>query len=46
MRGAYDLLGQKMINALTHLQHARGKNKVLMAIHTANHCVDARRLTG
>ena len=32
MRGAYGLLGQEMISALTHLQHARGKNVVFVAI--------------
>src|SRR5690606_10328511 len=32
MRGAYGLLGQEMIGALTHLQHARGKNVVFVAI--------------
>jgi hypothetical protein len=31
-RGAYGLLGQEMIGALTHLQHARGKNVVFVAI--------------
>src|SRR5690606_31338800 len=31
-RGAYGLLGQEMITALTHLQHARGKNVVFVAI--------------
>lgn len=31
-RGAYGLLGQEMISALTHLQHARGKNVVFVAI--------------
>jgi len=32
MRGAYGLLGTELINALTHLQHARGKNVVYVAI--------------
>jgi hypothetical protein len=32
LRGAYGLLGQEMIGALTHLQHARGKNVVFVAI--------------
>lgn len=32
MRGAYGLLGQEMISALTHLQHARGKHVVFVAI--------------
>jgi len=31
-RGAYGLLGQEMVTALTHLQHARGKNVVFVAI--------------
>jgi hypothetical protein len=31
-RGAYGLLGQEMIGALTHLQHARGKHVVFVAI--------------
>ena len=31
-RGAYGLLGQEMITALTQLQHARGKNVVFVAI--------------
>lgn len=31
-RGAYGLLGQEMITALTHLQHARGKHVVFVAI--------------
>ena len=31
-RGAYGLLGQEMITALTHLQHARGKNVIFVAI--------------
>ncbi len=31
-RGAYGLHGQEMIAALTHLQHARGKNVVFVAI--------------
>ncbi|WP_417251049.1 ATP-binding protein [Castellaniella sp.] len=31
-RGAYGLLGQEMVAALTHLQHARGKNVVFVAI--------------
>jgi hypothetical protein len=31
-RGSYGLLGQEMITALTHLQHARGKNVVFVAI--------------
>ena len=31
-RGAYGLLGKEMISALTHLQHARGKNVVFVAI--------------
>lgn len=30
--GAYGLLGQEMITALTHLQHARGKNVVFVSI--------------
>lgn len=32
MRGAYGLLGTEMLTALTHLQHARGKNVVFVAI--------------
>jgi len=32
LRAAYGLLGQEMIGALTHLQHARGKNVVFVAI--------------
>ena len=32
MRGAYGLLGQEMISALTHLQHARDKHVVFVAI--------------
>jgi len=32
LRVAYGLLGQEMIGALTHLQHARGKNVVFVAI--------------
>ncbi len=32
MRGAYGLHGQEMIATLTHLQHARGKNVVFVAI--------------
>ncbi len=32
LRAAYGLLGQEMIAALTHLQHARGKNVVFVAI--------------
>jgi len=32
LRGAYGLLGTELINALTHLQHARGKNVVYVAI--------------
>jgi len=32
LRGAYGLLGQEMVSALTHLQHARGKNVVFVAI--------------
>ncbi|WKB55989.1 ATP-binding protein [Eleftheria terrae] len=31
-RGAYGLLGAEMIGALTHLQHARGKHVVFVAI--------------
>jgi len=31
-RGAYGVLGQEMIGALTHLQHARGKHVVFVAI--------------
>jgi len=31
-RGAYGLLGTEMISALTHLQHARGKHVVFVAI--------------
>ena len=31
-RGAYGLLGTEMIGALTHLQHARGKNVIFVAI--------------
>ncbi len=32
LRGVYGLLGQEMIAALTHLQHARGKNVIFVAI--------------
>ena len=32
MRGAYGLLGQEMVTALTHLQHARGKNVIFVGI--------------
>lgn len=32
LRAAYGLLGQEMVGALTHLQHARGKNVVFVAI--------------
>jgi hypothetical protein len=32
LRAAYGLLAQEMIAALTHLQHARGKNVVFVAI--------------
>jgi hypothetical protein len=32
LRGAYGLLGTEMIAALTHLQHARGKNVIFVAI--------------
>jgi hypothetical protein len=32
MRGAYGLLGQELIGTLTHLQHARGKHVVFVAI--------------
>ena len=32
LRAAYGLLGQEMIGALTHLQHARGKNVVFVCI--------------
>lgn len=32
LRGAYGLLGTELIGALTHLQHARGKNVVFVAI--------------
>ncbi|WP_066013672.1 ATP-binding protein [Endozoicomonas atrinae] len=32
IRGAYGLHGQEMIATLTHLQHARGKNVVFVAI--------------
>jgi hypothetical protein len=32
LRGAYGLLGQEMVGALTHLQHARGKNVVFVCI--------------
>ncbi len=32
LRAAYGLLGQEMIGALTHLQHARGKNVVFVSI--------------
>ena len=32
LRAAYGLLGQEMISALTHLQHARGKNVVFVSI--------------
>ena len=32
LRAAYGLLGQEMISALTHLQHARGRNVVFVAI--------------
>ncbi len=31
-RGAYGLLGIEMLTALTHLQHARGKNVIFVAI--------------
>lgn len=31
-RGAYGLLGTEMIGALTHLQHARGKHVIFVAI--------------
>jgi hypothetical protein len=31
-RGAYGLLASEMLNALTHVQHARGKNVVFVAI--------------
>lgn len=31
-RGAYGLLGTEMLTALTHLQHARGKHVVFVAI--------------
>lgn len=31
-RGAYGLLGQEMITALTHLQHVRGKHVIYVAI--------------
>ncbi|MCW7536251.1 ATP-binding protein [Aquabacterium sp. A7-Y] len=31
-RGAYGLLGAEMIGALTHLQHARGKHVIFVAI--------------
>jgi len=31
-RGAYGLLGTEMISALTHLQHARGKHVIFVAI--------------
>lgn len=32
MRAAYGLLGQEMVGALTHLQHARGKNVIFVCI--------------
>lgn len=32
LRAAYGLLGQEMVGALTHLQHARGKNVVFVCI--------------
>lgn len=32
LRGAYGLLGSEMIGALTHLQHARGKHVIFVAI--------------
>jgi hypothetical protein len=32
LRGAYGLLGQEMVGTLTHLQHARGKNVIFVAI--------------
>lgn len=32
LRGAYGLLGTEMIGALTHLQHARGKHVIFVAI--------------
>lgn len=32
LRGAYGLLGTEMISALTHLQHARGKHVIFVAI--------------
>jgi len=32
LRAAYGMLGQEMVSALTHLQHARGKNVVFVAI--------------
>lgn len=32
LRGVYGLLGQEMIAALTHLQHARNKNVIFVAI--------------
>lgn len=32
LRGAYGLLGQEMVGALTHLQHARGKNVIFVGI--------------
>jgi hypothetical protein len=32
LRGVYGLLGQEMISALTHLQHARGKNVIFVCI--------------
>jgi hypothetical protein len=32
VRGAYGLLGSEMIGALTHLQHARGKHVIFVAI--------------
>ena len=31
-RGAYGVLGSELIGALTHLQHARGKNVIFVAI--------------
>jgi len=31
-RGAYGLLGQEMVGALTHLQHARGKHVIFVCI--------------
>ena len=32
LRAAYGLLGQEMVGALTHLQHARGKNVIFVCI--------------